>query len=207
MLLLLKTGRMRLPKLSPRQQQYGLLGLGVAMAATATALWWPSPPRDRVVQRATDMLGVSDARAFWKDVLPPGTPESSYPKDWCGAFALWCLHQAGLGLDLSWQVGMGFLQHLPTTQHPEAGDIAYFDNNQHHAVVTDPDVGIPGEVGLVNGNGQNGAVSASSSANAAAYYSIQPLIDEANARASSVPWLLGGAVLVGGAAYALLPSR
>ncbi len=199
---------MRLPQLTPRQKQYGLIGVGVAGALTATALWWPSPPRARVVQAATDMLGVTDARAFWRDVLPPGTPESAYPKDWCGAFALWCLHQAGLGLDIGWQVGMGFLSaNLPTTQTPQAGDIAYFTNNEHHAVVTDPDVGIPGSVGLINGNGMNGAVSASTSGNAAAYYSIQPLIDQAARNASSVPWLLGGAAVIGLGAYALLPSR
>jgi hypothetical protein len=197
---------MHLPQLTARQKQYGLLGLGGAAAIGSLILLWPPAPRARVVQRATDMLGVSDARAFWKDVLPRGTPESAYSKDWCGAFALWCLHQAGLGLDLSWEVGMGFLQHLPTTQHPQAGDIAYFDNNEHHAVVTDPDVGIPGSVGLINGNGNAGAVSASTSSGAAAYYSIQPLIDRAQAN-SSTPWLIGGVVVAGVAAYALLPSR
>lgn len=198
---------MRLPKLTPRQQQYGLLGLGVALAATATALWWPVPPRDRVVRIAESQIGVTDARAFWKDVLPPGTPESSYPKDWCGAFALWCLHQAGLGLDLSWQVGMGFLQHLPTTQTPQKGDIAYFTNNEHHAVVTDVNLGVLDEAGLINGNGTGGAVSSSISGNAEAYYSIQPLIDQAAQNASPVPWLLGGAAVIGLGAYALLPSR
>lgn len=197
---------MHLPQLTARQKQVGLLAGGAACALGSLVLLWPAPPRARVVQRATDMLGVTDARAFWRDVLPPGTPESAYPKDWCGAFALWCLHQAGLGLDLSWEVGMGFLEHLPTTQHPQAGDIAYFDNNEHHAVVTDPDVGIPGSVGLINGNGNAGAVSASTSSGAAAYYSIQPLIDQAAAN-SSAPWLIGGIVVAGVAAYALLPSR
>lgn len=198
---------MHLPRLTPRQKQYGLLALGGVAAIGSLVLLWPSGPRARVVQRATDMLGVTDPRAFWRDVLPPGTPESAYPKDWCGAFALWCLHQAGLGLDIDWQIGLGFLDaNLPKTDHPQAGDIAYFTNNQHHAVVTDPDVGIPGSVGLVNGNGQNGAVSASTSSNAAAYYSVQPLIDQA-AASSATPWIAGGIALAGVAAYALLPSR
>lgn len=194
-------------RLTPQQEQYGLLGIGVVAALTATALFWPAPPRDRVVGAATSQLGVTDARAFWKDVLPPGTPESSYPKDWCGAFALWCLHQAGLGLDLSWQVGMGFLQNLPTTQTPQKGDIAYFTNNEHHAVVTDVNLGVLDEVGLINGNGTAGAVSSSISGNAEAYYSIQPLIDQAAQNASPVPWLIGGAAVIGLGAYALLPSR
>jgi hypothetical protein len=199
---------MRLPQLSQKQKQYGLLGVGVVGALAATALWWPEPPRARVVTAATNMLGVTDAKQFWKDVLPPGTPESAYPADWCGAFALWCLHQAGLGKDIYWQVGLGFLSsYLPTTQNPMAGDIAYFNNNEHHAVVTDPDIGIPGSVGLINGNGIGGAVTASTSSNAAAYYSIQPLIDQLAAQGSPVPWLVGGAAVIGLGAYALLPSR
>jgi hypothetical protein len=199
---------MRLPQLSPKQKQYGLIGVGVVGALAATALWWPEPPRARVVTAATNMLGVTDASIFWKDVLPPGTPPSSYPADWCGAFALWCLHQAGLGKDIYWQIGLSFLsKYLPTTTNPMAGDIAYFNNNEHHAVVTDPDIGIPGSVGLINGNGVGGAVTASTSSNAAAYYSIQPLIDQLAAQGSSVPWLVGGAAVIGLGAYALLPSR
>lgn len=199
---------MSLSPLTPAQERYVALGGGALLALGGALVFWPTSPRARVVEAATDMLGVKDARAFWRDVLPPGTPESSYPKDWCGAFALWALHQAGLGKDVLWEFGppnFGFLYRLPHTNNPQPGDIAYFDTNQHHALVTDVGL-IGGRLGLLNGNGTGGAVTASSidPAQAAGFYSIQPLIDE---RDSILPWLLGGTLLAGGAAYALLPSR
>lgn len=200
---------MPFPALSPAEARYVAIGGGALLAAGAALLLWPTAPRTLVVGAATDMIGVTDARAFWRDVLPPGTPESSYPKDWCGAFVLWTLHQAGLGKDILWEFGppnYGFLYRLPHTSTPQPGDIAYFDTNQHHALVTDVGL-IGGRLGLLNGNGTGGAVTGSTIApsQAAGFYSIQPLIDEA--KGSVLPWLACGTLLAGGAAYALLPGR
>lgn len=197
-------------RLSPLQERLALLGAGTLAVASGAIALWPVSRRSRVVDAATDALGVRDARAFWRDVLPAGTPESQYPKDWCGAFALWCLHQAGLGLDLQWEFGppnYGFLWRLPTTQNPQPGDVAYFDTNQHHALVTD--IGLIGDrVGLINGNGMGGAVTASSAqrSSAAAYYSIEPLVVAASA-GSMLPWLVGSASAAGVAAWCLLPNK
>lgn len=196
-------------RFTPQQERYAMLGAAALAALGAAYALWPVDPRVRVTDAATGQLGVTDARRFWADVLPPGTPVSSYPKDWCGAFALWALHQAGLGKGVLWEFGppnYGFLYRLPHTNDPEPGDIAYFDHNQHHAIVTD--VGLPGgRLGLLNGNGTGGAVTASSidPSEALGFYSIAPLIAEADSGA--LPWLALGTALAGGAAYALLPSK
>ena len=200
MLLLPAPARRLLPQ---TPQGWALAGLGaVGVAASAYALW-PVPPRVRVVRAAQSQLGRSNAAPYWADVLP-GVAPSGYPPDWCGAFALWTLHQAGLARDLNWVIGQGFLDHLPTTQSPLPGDIAYFTNNQHQAVVTD--VSYDGTIGLVNGNGTAGAVSPSETqfSHVAAFYSIEPLLASAESD-SALPWILGSAVVLGAGAWVLLP--
>jgi hypothetical protein len=90
--------------------------------------------RDRVVEIARAELGLSDASKYWRDVLTSGPP---YPPHWCGAFALWCLRQAGL-TDWHWEIGKGFLWRLRRTTEPQPGDIGYQDQPfQHHFVVAD----------------------------------------------------------------------
>lgn len=78
---------------------------------------------------------------YWADVLAQAVT-APHPPHWCGAFALWNLHQAGLGLHQRWKFGppnYGFLyalHQLGAHALPEPGDIAYFDQPyQHHAVV------------------------------------------------------------------------
>ncbi|HKO51991.1 MAG TPA: CHAP domain-containing protein [Polyangiaceae bacterium] len=138
------------------------------------------PARDAVVRAALSQLGNGDPKRYWDDVLPGVNVGDA---DWCGAGALWCLHQAGLALAKRWKIESGFLltpPALPTTRQPEIGDIAYFTRNQHHAVV----VGVaPGSVLLVNFNGAGGLVSVSGidPAQATAFFSIAPLISSANA--------------------------
>lgn len=77
-------------------------------------------------------------RVYWADVLHQAL-NAPHPKEWCGALALWCLHQGGVGLELRWLFGpphFGFLWNLETTKTPEPGDIAYLDKPyQHHAIV------------------------------------------------------------------------
>ena len=134
--------------------------------------------RGKVVQAAISQLGRSDSTPYWMNVL--GTPSKL---SWCGAFALWALHQAGLALNKNWIPGKGFIltwpNPLPATHTPKPGDIAFFTSYQHQAVVSAvyPD----GTVGLVNGNGANGTVSPSRTlaSNVTAFYSIQPFINQA----------------------------
>jgi len=143
----------------------------------------PAPPlskRGAVALAALSQLGNGDPKRYWDDVLPGVSVGKA---DWCGAGALWCLHQAGLALGRHWILGSGFLltpPALPTTKRPQIGDIAYFVHNQHHAVV----VGVtPGTVRLVNFNGIGGLVSESNidPMQATAFFSIAPLISSANA--------------------------
>lgn len=188
---------------SPTPASWALLALAAAGAtATAWALW-PVSPRLRAAAAAKSQIGRSDSSPYWADVLP-GTPPSGYPADWCGAFALWALHQGGIAKSTNWIIGKGFLFDLPTTQDPQVGDVAYFDQYEHQAMV----VGVDGDsVSLINGNGTGGAVSASvgPKSHVAAFYSIEPILADAPSD-SSLPWIAASAVVLGAGAWVLLPS-
>jgi hypothetical protein len=135
------------------------------------------PRRRQVVNAALSKVGATNANEFWVDALPAGTPTSDYPKDWCGAFDLWAIHQAGLGLGVNWKIGEGFLiPHLSMTHDPKPGDVAYFAHNQHHAIVSDV---IGSTVSLINGNGAGGQVTTSScpKANVTAFFSLDKLLN------------------------------
>src|SRR5690606_12080172 len=41
---------------------------------------------------------------------------------WCGVFALWCLHTANV-TRVPWQIGRGFVWRLPKTREPLPGDV------------------------------------------------------------------------------------
>lgn len=135
-----------------------------------------SDPRALVVAAALSQVGLGDAQIYWDNVLPGVNVGHA---DWCGAFALWCLHQAGLALDRHWVIGSGFLlthPALPQTKTPQVGDIAYFAHNEHHGVIVSVDP--TGAIGLVNGNGTGGLVSQSTvdPSEVTAFFSIAPLI-------------------------------
>lgn len=108
-----------------------------------------------------DPAGVAERIAsYWDVVLEHPSPRNanltralSYPPEWCGAFALWCLRQALPALRVYWAFGppsYGFLFRLEQTHAPEPGDIAYLDKPfQHHAVVTSVENGV---VYTIDGN-------------------------------------------------------
>lgn len=177
------------------------LALGVGSAYGAWSLWRASRKdaavetedemRANVVSAARGELGKARLDVYFADAAPQFV--GSDP-EWCGIFALWALHQAGLGRAAQWKTGLGFLEvdwkpqglpKLKRTTEPRPGDIAYFTKFQHQAIVEKV---ADGQVHLLNGNGAGGVVSASSRpvTDAAAYYSIQPWIDAARA-ASSEP--------------------
>lgn len=143
-------------------------------AAVVLVLLLSGGKRGRVVQAALGELGQTDPTAYWEDTLGSA---AGAPHDWCGAFALWALHRAGLAKDWRWEIGRGFLFRLPQTNDPKPGDVAYFDRNQHQAIVASV---APGAIGLVNGNGFAGAVTISTvrPQDVTAFFSIASLVGE-----------------------------
>jgi len=138
--------------------------------------FWKSP-RERVLAAAESQLGEHRWELFLNGVTnqTPG-PQTS----WCGIFALWALHQAGLANDTVWKFDgppWGFLYKLPATRDPKPGDIAYQDQPfQHHAIVKKVE---GGTVHTIDGNSTGNAVREKTRPKSAftAFYSIQPFID------------------------------
>ena len=101
--------------------------------------------RARVVAAAVSHIGPDDHEkriGYWESAL--GYEIHHFAEiaklAWCGGFALACLHEAGLALDVHWRIGLGFLlckpHPLPVTAHPQPGDIGYQNVPfQHHFVV------------------------------------------------------------------------
>lgn len=105
--------------------------------------------RKLVVNVARSYLGEQQPDFFYKDCATQFVGTLPNKVSWCGVFALHVLRKA-LGIDIVWETGKGFLYKLPMTKIPEIGDIAYFDKNQHHAIVASSSVG---GLTLINGNG------------------------------------------------------
>lgn len=139
---------------------------------------------------------------YWRETLDP--PNPSYSADWCGGFVLWALKQAGIAKNVPWIVGQGFIapQNLQRVTHPLPGDIVYVGEPfQHQALLVsyEPTTGM---VTSIDGNQpgikpkvrfvQNGNLE---------FYSIQPLIAEAERNAPLWPYLLGGAIVAAAAAW------
>lgn len=159
-------------------------GMPAAIVAAAVGAILPVPgDRPDVARIARAELGSDDWPKYAADAL--GVETVSQRPEWCGMFALWCLHRAGLALDWHWKIGYpyGFLYRLPQLargQLPQPGDMAYFDRPyQHHAVVewVDAERGL---VSTINGNGGGGRVTrvVRPIGDADAYYSIAPLLAE-----------------------------
>lgn len=137
--------------------------------------------RRAVVDTALSEMKNPNPKKYCLDTIAGAAGLDCSKLSWCGIFALYCLHTAGLGLDIGWQVGKGFLYRLPILfkEQPKPGDIAYFEKNQHHAIVKT--VNADGTVSLINGNGAPGRITESTVKMSAvkAFYSILPLINKA----------------------------
>lgn len=171
----------------PEEKQKGLSKVWAIPAAILTGLLLafktrregPVDKRAAVVAAAVGELGKSDPQPYVDDALGYHT-EASY--SWCGLFALWVLHRAGLAKSWRWELGRGFLYRLPRVPpntFPKPGDIAYFDQPyQHHAIVESVDP-IAMTVTIINGNGTNGVVTRSTVpiSEPTAFYSIDPLTE------------------------------
>ncbi len=137
-------------------------------------------PREKIVDAALGELGDQNPDKYWGLVQPVMVGSGAA---WCGGFALWALKQAGLAPELDWTVGKGFIfkgndgKQLPTTKNPKPGDIAYFNNLQHHAIVKSFD-GVTLET--IDGNqgpGEKVTQRKRSPGEVTAFFSIEPLLN------------------------------
>ena len=149
----------------------------------------------------------------WK-AFPNGRPDLYYQEtggdpgsDWCGMYVLRNLQRAGLAKGVKWIQGIGFISplKLPRVAVPLPGDVVVIPQPfQHQAMVVsyEPSTGM---VTSIDGNtpGIETKVRFVKNGNIE-FYSIQPLIDAAERAASSWGYVLGGALIVGAAAYAYL---
>lgn len=147
-----------------------LWGIGIAATVGVVFSLVRETSRERIVRIAGVWVGSGEDRAFYRSACLP----DSYTGEWCGIFALFVLHTAKVALDVCWEVGKGFLYHLPLTDNPQPGDIAYKDAPwQHHAIVESYDAATNTFVGI-DGNGPGGLVTrAERSAIGYVFYSIQ----------------------------------
>jgi hypothetical protein len=159
------------------------------MHDTGEALDWREDLRRRIVSVATSEVGPQQKGSpevceYWRRVLDPSMPDSvvkNFAKaaSWCGGFYLWCLHEAGVTRDLYWKVGLGFVAtaHLPRTDDPKPGDLAYFDQPfQHHAVVSSL---IDGTLTTIDGNAPDVRIKSRPMPKNAVFYSIETLLKKA----------------------------
>lgn len=156
-----------------------LAAFGVVILATVSTRKEPMSvfgKRMAIVETALNEVGESDSSKYG---AAPGV-------DWCGIFDLWVYHQNGVLLQVEWayaedinhdgKTDYGFLMVPPyalkMTNDPQPGDIAYFNRNQHHAMVS---AVRDDEVDLVNGNGIGGKVTVSTVKKSAvtAFFSVE----------------------------------
>ena len=100
-----------------------LLGLALGGGRKEVAKNMRETLLTRAAQHVGSVYGPADFDGF------------SSGMDWCGAFVLRVLHEVGLGGDLVWEIGKGFLYKLPQTKQPKPGDLVYFNRKQHHAIL------------------------------------------------------------------------
>jgi len=150
------------------------------LKSTGAELVHPTIQNDRVPADWQPIENPARVREYWADVLPPGTPPRDYPKEWCGALCLFCIHRAELGLTVYWRGGFAarVLRQLGAGELPQPGDVAYFLRYQHHAIVESVDAGA-GTFTSIDGNQGPGILRHAGRplAAAAAFYSLEPLLE------------------------------
>ncbi len=136
--------------------------------------------------RAFPIKNAARVAEYWQRVLPSlwtGPP----PPHWCACFAMWCLQEAGLTdaraellpKPKNWLSFMSamHLNPLPARALPKPGDVAYFEKNQHHAVVMAVDEKTK-TFDSVDGNQPAILIHKGRALSGVkAFYSIQPLVD------------------------------
>ena len=116
---------------------------------------------------------------YWTSALGrPVTYAEVASLAWCGGFALCALHEGGVGIDIRWVIGKGFLlqppRPLPVVTVPKPGDIGYQDKPfAHHFVVDSVEGSL---VHTIEGNQPDVRRKTRSLTPAVTYYSIDPLL-------------------------------
>lgn len=111
---------------------------------TGEVLDWSDAKRAEIVRIAREEIGPQTKghpRVFdYVQRVMPDLKESQQRyaaknSEWCGIFALWCLHEAGI-TEVPWEIGIGFVYRLPRTHDPKPGDIFVIPQPfWHHGVV------------------------------------------------------------------------
>lgn len=139
------------------------------------------PRRALFLETARADLGPDkDPDVYWREAGEPRLVGSK--ADWCGGWVLAMLHRAGLALELSWKMGIGFFSKLPITKRPLPGDLVFFEQTdpdpekeQHQAIF----VRIDGDrVHTLDGNQDNNGTKERDRplSSVTAFYSIEPLL-------------------------------
>ncbi len=127
--------------------------------------------------------------------------------DWCGYFALRSLQKAGLAKGVKWIQGDGFISplNLQRVDHPLPGDIVYVPAPfQHEAVLVSFDP-VTGMATSIDGNQPGIAPKVRFLRNGNLdFYSIDPLVHDAERTAATWGYVVAGAAILGAAAYAWL---
>lgn len=129
-------------------------------------------------ERVNTPGNLADPSEYWRVAAGKELTSSQVEQlDWCGGFYVWALKMGGLASDLFWNLnGSGFQSaNLPQTNDPHPGDLAYFNKNQHHAMVES----IDGDtVNLINGNGGGKGITRTSvdKSTVAGFFSIEGLL-------------------------------
>lgn len=148
----------------------------LAVLGFALARDTPAAKRLRLVALIRGEIESPDPSKYWDSVLADSDPA---PAHWCGALILWALRALGL-TDAHWVRGKGFIYPigLPqiTAAEVQIGDVAYYNANQHQAMVSV--VHGDGRFMVLNGNSTGGAITETetTSAKVAAFYSIRKLV-------------------------------
>lgn len=120
---------------------------GGAMAEPGTREAFLCSARRELALVEAGTFSAERVKAYWADVLRQ-SPNLPHPPHWCGAFALFNLHQAALGLALFWRFETqtdkrsGFLYALSrvTAKDVRPGDLGYQHvPAQHHFIVEQVD--------------------------------------------------------------------
>ncbi len=143
--------------------------------------------RQAIIDAASAEIGPFDqgkVDRYWEDVLPPNEYHPGMKQAWCGVFALYSLHCAGLALDKHWRFGLGFLLTQPhplsPTKTPQPGDIGYQASPfQHHFIVESVDGNL---VHSIDGNQPDVRRKTRVISPALTFYSIAPLLAAAGDR-------------------------
>ena len=151
---------------------------------------WCASKRNELVEFAKGEIGDHKGghprvTSYWRDVLPPNTPEASLIDcskrlSWCQVFCLFCLRHVGL-TDAHWVFGRGFVYPLglKPTDDPQPGDLGYFHNPYQHMDIV---VELNKESGMlttVDGNQPDCRLKTRKLPKGAQFFSIDKLLLEA----------------------------